>query len=176
MTDTFAIIGLILLIAPLVYAWTQPDIFHVLRSTRIKAQPERIFALISDFHNWGAWSPYERLDPAMKRIFSGTPRGKGAVYEWESNNSRAGAGRMEIIEPSPASKIVIQLDLAKPFETSNIIEFTLETQNDETQVTWDIHGPNPFIGKMMGIFYDRDSMVGKDFEEGLANLKAIAER
>lgn len=176
MFNTFAITGLILLGALLVYAWTQPDRFHILRRTSIKAPPRRIFALISDFHNWDAWSPYEHIDPAMKRAFSGPARGKGAVYEWESSSNRAGTGRLEIIDSSPPFKIVIQLDLAKPFEISSIVEFILETQDDETQVTWNMHGSNPFIGKMMGILYDRNGKVGQDFEEGLANLKAIAER
>ncbi len=112
----------------------------------------------------------------MKRNLSGKPRGKGAVYEWESNSSKAGTGRMEIIESSPPSKAVIQLDLAEPFEIRSIVEFTLETKDDATQVTCDMHGINPYIRKVMGIFYDRDNMVGKDFEEGLANLKTIAER
>lgn len=163
-------------VALLVYAATQPDIFRVLRTMSIKAPPERIFALINDFHNWDAWSPYENMDPEMKRILRGEPRGNGAVYEWESNNKKAGTGRMEIIESSPPSKIIIQLDLAKPFEISNIVEFTLTTEDGATIVTWDMHGPNPYLGKLIGIFCDRDSMVGKDFEQGLVNLKTIAER
>lgn len=176
MLDTIAIVVAVLFGALLVYAATRPDLFHVRRSISIKASPERIFALINDFHNWDAWSPYEKMDPAMKRIFHGTHRGNGAVYEWESESNKPGTGRMEIIESSPQSKIVIQLDLAKPLETINIVEFTLASEGDETIVIWDMHGPNPYIGKLMGIFYDRDSMVGKDFEQGLINLKTIAER
>ncbi len=176
MTEAIVIIVVVLFAALLIYAATRPDLFRVWRAANIKAPPDRIFSLINDFHNWDAWSPYEKMDPAMKRNLSGTSRGKGAVYEWESNNSKAGIGRMEIVESSPPSRIAIQLDLTKPFEGHNIVEFTLEANGDETNVIWDMHGTDPYIGKIMGIFCNRDSMVGKDFEEGLVNLKAIAER
>jgi len=176
MTEAIVIIVVVLFTALLLYAATKPDLFRVWRAASIKAPPDRIFSLINDFHNWAAWSPYEKMDPAMKRSLSGTSRGKGAVYEWESKNSKAGTGRMEIVESSPLSRIAIQLDLTKPFEGHNIVEFTLETNGDETNVIWDMHGTDSYIGKIIGIFYNRDLMVGKDFEEGLVNLKAIAER
>lgn len=176
MTQTIIIMTAVLLATLLIYAATKPNIFRIGRSTSIKASPDRIFALITDFHNWGAWSPYEKMDPAMKRNLSGKPRGKGAVYEWESNSSKAGIGRLEIIETATPSKAVIQLDLAEPFEIRSIVEFTLESKDDATQVTCDMRGINPYTRKVMGIFYDRDSVVAKEFEEGLANLKTIAER
>lgn len=169
-------IAVILFVALLIYAATKPKIFRIWRATSIKAPPDRIFALITDFHNWNAWSPYEEMDPAMKRNLSGKSRGKGAVYEWESSSSKAGTGRMEIIESSPSSKVAIELDLAKPFEIRGIVEFTLETKDDATHVTCDMHGIDPYIAKIMGIFCDRDSIVSKEFDEGLANLKTIAER
>lgn len=175
MTKTI-IIAIVLFAALLLYIVTKPDTFRICRAVRIKASPERIFALINDFHNWDAWSPYEKLDPDMKRNFSGKPRGKDAVYEWESSDSKVGTGRMEIIESLPSTRITIELDLAEPVESRCRLEFTLETQGDGTDVTWVMHGTNSFYGKFMEIFYDRDSMVGIDFEEGLANLKAIAER
>lgn len=176
MVKEIIIIAAVLFAALLFYVATKPDIFRICRVAGIKASPDRIFALINDFHNWDAWSPYEKMDPEMKRNLSGKSRGQGAVYEWESTDSKAGIGRMEIIESSPPSKIVIELDLIKPIESHGIVEFILETKGDKTDVTWAMHGTNPYIGKIMEIFYDRDSMVGKDFEEGLANLKAIAER
>jgi hypothetical protein len=176
MAQTIIIIAAVLCAALLLYAATKPDIFRIRRTASIKASPKRIFALLNDFHNWDAWSPYEKMDPVMKRKFSGTSRGKGAVYEWESTNSKAGTGRMEIIESSPSSKIAILLELIKPFESNCILEFILETKGDETDVTWDMHGSNPYLAKIIEIFCDRESMVGNDFEEGLANLKIIAER
>jgi K+-transporting ATPase KdpF subunit len=170
-----AVIIVVLLAAVLVYAATRPDTFRVQRTTAVKAPPAKIYALINDLRGWGAWSPYEKKDPAMKRTYGGTPSGKGAVYEWEGDHN-VGKGRMEITDTSPPSRVTINLDFVKPFETRNIVEFTLEPQGDSTNVTWAMHGPSPYIAKVMHVFFDMDSMVGNDFETGLANLKAIAEK
>jgi carbon monoxide dehydrogenase subunit G len=165
----------VLVIALLIFAATKPDSFQVQRTASIKAPPEKIFPLIDDFQNWGAWSPYENKDPAMKRTRSGAVNGKGAVYEWDGDKN-VGKGRMEITESSPTSKIVIQLDFFKPFEAHDIAEFRLEPQGDSTKVTWAMHGPAPFISKLMQVFINFDNMIGKDFEQGLANLKTVAEK
>jgi hypothetical protein len=156
------------------YAASKPDTFHVQRATNIKASPEKIFATLNDFQSWGAWSPYETKDPAMKRTFSGATKGKGAVYEWDGDKN-VGKGRMEITESSP-SKVALKLDFVKPFECHNIVEFTLRPNGDSTNVTWAMHGPAHYIGKVMQVFFDMDRMVGQDFETGLANLKALAEK
>jgi hypothetical protein len=143
------------------------------RSIEVKAPPARIFALINDLHGWAAWSPYEKKDPDMKRTFSGSPAGKGAVYEWDGNNS-VGKGRMEIIDAVVPSKVTIKLDFIKPFEGHNIADFILVPRGDTTEVTWLMHGPTPFVSKLMQVFVNMDTMIGKDFETGLANLKAMA--
>jgi uncharacterized protein YndB with AHSA1/START domain len=174
MFKTIAIV-VVLIVAVLVFAATKPDTFRVQRATSINAPPEKIFALINDLQSWGAWSPWEKMDPAMKRTYSGATSGKGAVYEWEGNHE-VGKGRMEITDTSPPSKVVIKLDFIKPFEAHNIAEFTLEAKGDSTNVTWAMHGPNPYIAKVIHIFFSMDSMVGKQFETGLANLKTIAEK
>ena len=175
MLKIILIVVVVLVIALLAFAATKPDSFQVQRTASIKAPPEKIFPLIDDFQNWGSWSPYENKDPAMKRAHSGPASGKGAVYEWDGDKN-VGKGRMEITESSPASKIVIQLDFFKPFEAHNIAEFTLEPQGDTTKVTWAMRGPAPFISKLMQVFINFDHMIGKDFEAGLANLKAVAEK
>lgn len=175
MFKIIAIVVVVLIGAVLAFAATKPDTFRVQREASIKAPPEKIFALINDFRNWESWSPYEKRDPAMKRTLSGTPSGKGAVYEW-AGDSNVGAGRMEIMDAPSPSKIVIKLDFSKPFEAHNIAEFTLEPKGDATNVTWAMHGPNPYFAKVMQTFFSMDSMVGKDFETGLSNLKAITEK
>ncbi len=174
MFATIAVIAVVLLATVLAFAATKPDSFRVERATRIEAPPEKIFPLINDFRSWGYWSPYEKLDPVMKRTHSGPPNGNGAVYEWEGN-IKAGQGRMEIMESYPPSSIAIKLDFIKPFEGHNIAEFTLEARGDFTNVTWAMHGSDPYIAKVMTIFFSRDRMVGAQFETGLANLKTIAE-
>lgn len=168
------LIVIVALVAVLGLAATRPDVFRVERSTSIKAAPEKIFPLIADFHQWAAWSPWEKMDPAMKRTFSGAASGKGAVYAWEGN-SKVGAGRMEVTDAVP-SKITLQLDFIKPFEGHNIAEFTLTPNGETTNVTWAMHGPAPFISKLIGLFCNMDKMIGKDFETGLANMKVAAEK
>jgi len=174
MITIITLVVVVLIVAVLVYAATKPDLFRVRRATNIKAPPEKIFALINDYHRWVAWSPYEKLDPAMRRTYSGAASGTGAVYEWEGN-SKAGKGRMEITDTAPPSKVVIKLDFVKPFEAHNIVEFTMEPTGASTNVTWDMHGPSSYLAKVMHVFFNMDRMVGKDFETGLANLKALAE-
>jgi hypothetical protein len=159
----------------LVVAATKPDTFRVQRATTVRALPEKIFSSINDFHQWGTWSPWEDKDPTMKRTYSGTGSGKGAVYAWDGNKN-VGTGRMEIIEVSAPSKIVIKLDFFKPFEAHNTAEFTMLPQGDATSLTWLMHGPAPFMSKVMQVFMNMDKMVGKDFEAGLAKLKKLAER
>jgi len=175
MLKTIAVIVVILIAGVLAFAMSKPDTFSVQRAASMKAPPEKIFAVVNDFHRWTEWSPWEKLDPAMKRTQSGTPSGKGAIYEWDGN-SKAGAGRMEIIESTPATKVGIQLDFIKPFEGHNIAEFTLAPQGETTNVTWTMHGPAPFISKLMQVFVSMDTMIGKDFEAGLANLKTVVEK
>jgi uncharacterized protein YndB with AHSA1/START domain len=178
MFEIIAIIAVVLAIAiavVLILAATKPDKFSVRRAIAVSAPAEKIFPLINDFHQWGNWSPYENKDPAMKRSFSGPADGKGAVYGWEGNKN-VGSGRMEILETSAPSKIVIKLDFFAPFEGHNTAEFTMLPQGDATTVTWLMHGPAPFMNKMMQVFMNLDHMVGKDFEVGLANLKRITEK
>ena len=183
MVKTIAIVVVALLVVSvagvLLLAFSKSDTFRVQRATSIKAPPDRIFPLIApliaDFHGWSAWSPYEKLDPAMKRMFGGADKGKGAVYEWDSDG-KAGKGRMEITDAPAPSKVTIKLDFFKPFESHNTAEFKLEPRGDTTELTWAMYGPNLFIGKVMSIFFDMDKMIGKDFETGLANLRALAEQ
>lgn len=170
-----AALVVVLVVGVLIAALTKPDTFAVQRSATIKAPPEKIFAVLNDFHRWPDWSPWEKLDPQMKRTLGGAERGRGATYAWEGN-SKAGAGRMEIIDSVPAQKVGIQLDFIKPFEGHNVATFTLAPQGDATQVNWRMDGPTPFVSKVMQVFVSMDSLIGKDFEEGLANLKALAER
>jgi Polyketide cyclase / dehydrase and lipid transport len=168
-----AIVLAVLVAIILGFAAMKPDTFEVQRSANMLAPPEKVFTLIDDFHNWGSWSPWEKLDPAMKKTYSGAAEGKGSVYAWEGN-SKVGAGRMEILEATP-SKVTIQLDFIRPFAGHNVAEFALAPQSGATQVTWSMHGPTPFVSKVMQVFVSMDSLIGKDFETGLANMKTIAE-
>jgi uncharacterized protein YndB with AHSA1/START domain len=178
MLEIIAIVAVVLAIAiaiVLILAATKPDTLMVQRAIGVRAPAEKIFPLINDFHRWKAWSPYENKDPAMKRSYRGAAGGKGAVYGWEGNKN-VGSGRMEILDTSAPSKIVIKLDFFTPFEGHNTAEFTLLPQRDGTNVTWLMHGPASFMSRVMQVFINLDHMIGKDFEIGLVNLKNLSEK
>ena len=178
MLEIVAIVAVILAIAiaaVLVLAATKPGTLRVVRSASIRAPAEKIFPLISDFQQWRSWSPWEDKDPAMKRTYGGAESGKGAVYAWDGDKN-VGSGRMEILETSALSKIVIKLDFFKPFEGHNTAEFTMLPQGDATHLTWVMHGPANFMSRLIQVFMNLDNMIGKDFEAGLANLKKLTEK
>jgi uncharacterized protein YndB with AHSA1/START domain len=176
-TIVLVVVGVVvaLLIALLIYAASKPDAFRVQRSATIPAPPQAVFDQIADFHKWPAWSPWEKIDPNLVRTYSGSPSGVGAMYEWVGNK-KVGQGRMEIKEAVPGSRVTIQLDFLKPFEAHHTAEFTLEHKGPDTHVTWSMAGRQPFLLKVICTFFSMDAMVGKDFEKGLANLKALAEQ
>jgi uncharacterized protein YndB with AHSA1/START domain len=177
MFETLVIIAIVIAIiiaVILILAATKPDRFRVERSATVNAPADKVFPLIADFHEWLKWSPWEGRDPALKRTYSGAERGKGAVYAWEGNKN-VGSGRMEILEASTPSKVVIKLDFLKPFEAHNTAEFTMQQQGGATRIVWLMHGPAPFMSKVMQVFMSFDSMIGKDFEAGLASIKTVSE-
>jgi uncharacterized protein YndB with AHSA1/START domain len=172
---TIALIVAATIVALLIYAATKPDEFRVQRSTRIDAPADKIFSHIEDFRRWVDWSPYEQLDPAMRKSYNGPTSGTGAVYEWSGNN-KAGEGRMEILEVDAPKRLAIDLRFVRPFRAHNMARFGLEPSGDSTNVTWGIEGKSPYMSKLMGVFVNMDRLIGKDFETGLSNLKTIAER
>ncbi|RXH39819.1 SRPBCC family protein [Bradyrhizobium zhanjiangense] len=178
MLKAIAVVAIVLaagIAAVLVFALTKPDTFRVERSLAVKAPADTIYPVVADFRRWTAWSPYEGRDPAMKRTFGGTAEGKGATYAWNGNNN-VGAGHMEILEANEPSRLRIKLDFERPFEGHNNAEFTFVPQGDATLVTWAMSGPAPFLSKVMQVFINMDSMIGKDFEAGLASLKKLTEK
>jgi hypothetical protein len=170
----FAVIVAVVVAGVLVYAATKPDTFRVERTVAMKAPPDKIYPLINDLKAWTAWSPYEKKDPAMKRSYGAVTAGKGATYAWEGDKN-VGQGNMEVLESTP-DKVVIKLDFIKPFEAHNTGEFILRPKGDVTDVTWAIYGPSPYMSKVIGTFVDFDQMIGKDFEQGLADLKTNVEK
>jgi len=167
------VVLLVLVIGFVAFVATRPAKFRVERSATVEAPPEVVYAQIEDFHRWDTWSPWEHLDPDMKREFEGSPEGVGAAYHW-SGNDKVGEGRMTISELRPPEQIVIQLDFLKPFEAKNVTTFTLSPVAAGTQVTWSMEGENNFMAKAMGVFMNMDTMIGGDFEKGLASLDSVA--
>lgn len=176
MLKILGIIGALLLAGVavvLVLAARKPDTFRVVRSTTINAPPGKIFPLINDLHQFNTWNPFEKKDPG-KGVYNGPASGKGASYAWKSH--QLGIGSMTIADSNEPSRVDIKLDFLKPFEAHNDVAFTLEPKGEATEVTWAMTGPVPYMAKIVHVLMDMDKMVGGDFEAGLANLKALAEK
>jgi hypothetical protein len=149
-----------------------PD-FELARSTSIQASPATVHALIDDFHEWVAWSPWEGVDPNLQRSYSGPERGVGAAYAW-TGNRKAGQGRMEITG-STDREVRIRLEFVKPFKASNDVTFTLEPDGAATAVTWRMAGKRSGLMSAMNKVLNFDKMIGQDFVKGLRQLKEQAE-
>ena len=161
-------------LALLAFASTRPDVFRVERRLRIAAPAERLWPLVGELRGFNRWNPYERKDPLIKGQYAGTANGIGSRYAWQSD--KVGTGSLEVTGQQPGRAVQMKLDFVKPFEAHNQAEFMLQpTPDGATEVSWRMHGPANFMSKLIGVFMDMDKMVGRDFEDGLQNLRHIAE-
>ena len=167
------VLALIVVVLAIVIA-IQPADFRITRTTTIAAPPAAVFAQVNDFHRWEAWSPWARLDPAMKTTYEGPAQGSGSIYTWMGNNE-VGQGKMTITESHPTDLIRIKLEFLKPIAATNTTEFTFQPEGSQTLVNWTMTGANNFMGKAFNLFMNMDKMVGGDFEKGLGQLKAVVE-
>jgi hypothetical protein len=167
--------GLLTLVGVLVVVVaTRPASFKIERTASMAVPPDVVQSFVQDFHQWGQWSPWEHLDPNLKRTFEGAQAGVGAKYSW-AGNDQVGEGRMTIESVQPNQSVTIKLEFLRPFEATNTTVFTFKASGSATDVTWTMSGDNNFVGKAFSLVMDMDKMVGKDFETGLANLKTVAE-
>lgn len=169
-----AILLAILVGAVVAMAGRRPDAFHYARTARIAATPEQLFPLIADPRQMNTWNPYALRETSGTGTYSGPASGKGAKYAFAGPKS--GTGYFEVLDATPNSSVIMRLFMTKPFKCDHRVEFTLKPEGTTTAVTWAMSGTQPLMAKVMSLFIDCDKMVGKDFEEGLANLKAIAEK
>jgi Polyketide cyclase / dehydrase and lipid transport len=158
----------------LIFAAMRPDSFRIARSIDIEAPPAKVFPLIEEFREWTKWSPYEKLDPNMKRSFGAVTRGAGAHYAWEGDK-KVGAGSMDITSSKPSSEVSINLNMIKPFAANNKVTFTVAPRGSGSTVTWTMEGASPLMMRVMHLFMNIDKMVGGQFDEGLQKMKAAAE-
>lgn len=147
--------------------------FTISRSTTVDAPAGTVRSLVEDFRHWRGWSPWEDLDPALRRIYSGAESGVGSRYAWEGNR-KAGAGSMEIVGATPES-LRIELEFLKPWKASNDVVFSFAPEGTGTRVTWTMHGAHVGLARVFARLIDVDKLVGRDFEKGLARLKEQAE-
>jgi uncharacterized protein YndB with AHSA1/START domain len=160
--------------ALVVFIATRPSDFRITRSATIAAAPEALFTQVNDLHRWNSWSPWAKIDPNAKQTFSGPPAGVGASSTWAGNNE-VGEGRMTITESRPNDLVQLRLEFFKPFQATNVAEFTFQPEGAQTLVTWTMTGKNNFIAKAFGLVVDCDKMVGGQFEQGLAQLRATVD-
>jgi hypothetical protein len=164
----------VLIIALLVFIATRPADFRIERSAQMNASGDAIFSIINDLQQWGRWSPYDKRDPAMQKMYGGPPTGPGATYIWNGNN-KVGEGQLTIVESKPGQLVSMKLDFTRPFKCSNRVNFTLAPVGTGTMVSWIMEGRNNFMAKTFSLIINMDKMVGTDFEAGLANLKSLVE-
>jgi hypothetical protein len=168
------LLGLVVLVAGVaVVAYFQPADFVVERSAVIPAPAADVFPLVNDFHKWGAWSPWEKMDPQMKRTYDGPAAGKGAKYAWVGDKE-VSDGNMTITESKPNELILLDLNFTKPFESNCLTEFKFASDAGGTKVNWKMSGKKAYAAKVMGLFKSMDAMIGPQFEEGLNNMKTAA--
>jgi hypothetical protein len=153
----------------------RPDEFVVCRVTAISAPAEKVFPRVNELRKWEDWSPWAKLDPGATSTFEGPAAGAGAAMSWDGNK-QVGAGRMTIIDSKPSELVRIKLEFLRPFQATNMAEFTFKSEEAQTVVTWSMSGKNNLFFKAFSLFVNPDDMVGRDFEKGLANLKSVAER
>lgn len=170
------IVGIALVLAIFTIAVVrQPKDFRIERSATLAAPANAVFAQVNDFQNWRAWSPWERLDPALKRSYDGPSAGPGSKYAWIGNKN-VGEGRMTILDSRPGELVRIKLEFFKPFAATNTAEFRFKPADVGTAVTWSMSGHNNFVSRAMCLFINMDRMVGGQFEQGLSNMKNLVER
>jgi hypothetical protein len=168
-----AVVISVAVIIVLVLALGQPDDFQVQRQIAIAAPAAAIYPNLDDFHRWEAWSPWEKIEPGMKKTYSGPASGTGSSYAWEGKE--VGSGNMTVTESKPSEHLQIRLEFTKPFAAVNNTAFDLKPLASDTQVSWVMTGRNNFVSKIMCVFTDMDTMIGKDFEAGLNALKQVSE-
>ena len=173
MLKKILLVVVVLSIVLIVVIAMRPADFEVTRSATIAAPPSAVFPHVNNFHNWQSWSPWEKLDPEMKKTFEGPAEGVGAKYAWSGDE--VGEGRMTITESRPNELVLINLEFLKPFESTNTTQFTFKPEGNGTNVTWTMSGRHNFMGKAFDLFMNMDKMLGSDFDKGLAEMKSVVE-
>jgi hypothetical protein len=163
----------VLILGFLGFVATRPNDYKVERSALVAAPPQVVYAEVADFHKWNAWSPWEHLDPNMKRNIEGPESGTGAIYSW-AGNEKAGEGRMTITEAEPAQRVGIKLEFIKPWASTSTTVFAFAPEGAGTRVNWTMTGKHDFMSKAMCVFMPMEKMVGPDFERGLASLDSVS--
>ena len=167
------ILGLVALIAiVLTVAAFRPNHFRVERSATLAASPDVLFGYVNNHRKFNEWNPFMKLDPNAKNTYSGPESGVGSVCSWEGE--KTGAGSATITESKPGELVRLRMDWLKPMSGTSTVDFTFKPVGEQTTVTWAMYGEQKYVGKLMSLFMDCESMCGPQFEQGLADLGKIA--
>lgn len=166
--------GLLLVVLLLVgVGFLLPSTFGIRRSTVVNAPADKVYALVANPRHWNRWAVWNLRDPAMKIDYSGPEAGTGAVWAWQSKSQ--GDGRMTFTAGEPGKRLAYDLYFPD-FGSTSTGELRFTAEGSATRVTWVMNGDfgaNPLY-RWFGLFSER--MMGPDFDGGLANLKALAEK
>lgn len=164
-----AVLAIIILVGGLFL----PKTYSVSRSTIVNASDSTIYNNIANFNEFLKWNPWYKMEPTAKTTISGPVAQKDHLYEWVGKET--GSGQMKIINVQPNQMVDVELKFIEPFESLANTKFEITSNGANKKVTWSISGDNNLMGKWMGVFMSMDSMIGKDFEDGLKSLKIKSE-
>lgn len=174
MFKKIALAILILILAFLGFVAMQPADYKVERSVDIDAPAEVVFAQIADFNRWPEWNPWQKLEPTQTVTIEGEPLRAGHSHAWKGD--KTGAGKMTIQQIRTNRQVDILLEFTEPMQSEAATALVISPAGDGVSVTWAMAGENDFMGKLFDVLMDVEAMVGDSYEQGLADLKTVAER
>lgn len=172
-------IGIIGIIAvPLIVALFLPTHYQVERSIDITKPASDVFAYIRMLKNQDQYSVWAKKDPNMKRIFTGQDGSVGFISRWESLDSEVGTGEQEIkMVNADTLEMETELRFLEPMEATERSYMKVSSLDQKkSKVIWGFDGSVPYPSNLICLFMDFQELIGKDFEEGLSNLKVVLEK
>lgn len=158
-----------LLVLFLIYVSTREGKFQYSVSRKLNAPIDKVFPYLSNIKLGSEWSPFEKVDPNMKKEYVGSK----LIFE---GNKDAGAGSVEILKVVPNELVELKLIMTAPLKAENKIEYRVVPEDGGTRFTWSMSGDGGYITKLMTVFMDCEKMITDQFNKGMDNLQAIVEK
>jgi uncharacterized protein YndB with AHSA1/START domain len=164
----------LLLTALFIFLQARSSAYRIERSVTMAAPAADVYRFLEDMHQWPRWSPWDSLDPQVKRSYGGAERGKGASFFWDGN-PQVGKGRLVITEAKPHAHLRYAVRFEVPLAAEMTYDFELAPAPSGTKLTWVLLGEHPFWAKLFALFVDLDKQLGGDMQRGLTDLKGLVE-
>jgi hypothetical protein len=171
----FLYIFAILIALLIILVLAAPKNYNVSRSITIDRSIHDVYAYLKYIKNQDDWSPWQKRDPEMKKVHTGEDGKVGFVVHWESDHKHVGWGEQEITKLEENKLVESELRFLKPFKSTSNGYLSTKAAGQGTKVTWGFYGTHKVPMNVMMLFFNMDKAVGKDFEEGLADLKTHME-